>query len=606
MPRRGSGSLVNDGSSWRGLLALRVGVADVAAFAALDTGVSPPSLTLVLGVRFVPPVQLSFGFALTAVGGVIGVNRRLDVDSLRGRLADGSALDALFPTDPKASAPAVLATLGDLFVPASGQHVVGPTVTITWLDLGAFSLVRLDVGVLISIPSGVVAIVGRGQIQLPPVLQIRMDVVGVIDPGRSLVSIDAVLVDSHVFGIFDVTGTAALRMCWGEHPYLVLTVGGFYPGFRPEPALLPPQQRLSLSLAVPAPLTLRADGYLAITANTVQAGAHLEAAVDLDIIKASGSLSFDALVTIDPFHIHADFSAGWSVEVAIFEGGTTVSGWIDGPGPWRIHARVSISLLIDSFDWSDTFTFGAVGPPRPPAVATISDALEKVLGSPTRFAAARVEDPLVDVRPLPGAPGTVLASPLGDLTWTQDVVPLGLEVTRVGGRRLASPQSASVEITGAGVRVVDDAEGWFAPSIYTDLSAAETLGQPTYQRLAAGKTVELEPASGSGWSGSLDYAEYFRRGRLDADWQPGSMPAKQFLAFDPRVVRGIAAQGARPQVTNRSAQVTVSDERWAVTHEGGEPVPAVSAIHGLFASRGSGAVLHSFSEPPVHVDVGAI
>ena len=603
---RGAGSLSIDGTRFRGSLALRLGVADVIAFAELDTAGSAPALTLVLGVRFVPPVQLSFGFALTAVGGVIGVNRRLDIDALRGRLADGSALDALFPADPKASAPAVLATLGELFRTAPGQHVVGPTVTITWLDLGAFSVVRLDLGVLLSLPSAVVAIVGRGQIQLPPVLQIRLDVLGVIDPGRSLVSIDAVLVDSHLLGIFDVTGTAALRMCWGENPYLVLTVGGFYPGFRPEPALLPPQQRLALNLAVPCPLTLRADGYLAITANTVQAGAHLEAAIDLALIRASGSLSFDSIVTFDPFHIHADYSAEWSVEVAIFEGGTTVSGWLDGPGPWKVHARVSISLLIDSFDWSDTFTFGSQGTPPPPAFATISQAIEPVLRGPTRFAAARVDDPLVDVRPLPGAPGTVLASPLGVLTWTQDVVPLGLEVTRVGGRRLASPQTAHVAIAGDGVDVGDDAEGWFAPTVYTDLSAAETLGQPTYQHLAAGKSVTLAPKSDGLWTGSLDYVEYFRRGRTPEDWLLGMDAAKAFLAFDDLVVQGVAAQTARPTTKNRSAQVTVRDERWAVTPEGGEPSPATSAIHGLLASRGTDAVLHAAAEGPIEITLGAI
>ena len=603
---RGAGSLTIEGERFRGSLALRLGVADVAAFAQLDTGGRAPSLTLVLGVRFIPPVQLSFGFALTAVGGVIGVNRRLDVDALRSRLADGSAMDALFPIDPKASAPAVLATLGNLFVAEAGQHVIGPTVTITWLDLGAFSLVRLDVGVLLSLPSGTVTIVGRGQIQLPPVFQIRMDVLGVIDPGRSIVSIDAVLVDSHLLGIFDVTGTAALRMCWGDSPYLVLTVGGFYPGFRPEPALLPPQQRLALNLAVPCPITLRADGYFAITANTVQAGAHLEASIDLALIFAAGSLSFDSIVTFDPFHIHADYSAGWSVEVAIFEGGTTVSGWIDGPGPWKVHASVSISLLIDSFDWSDTFTFGSPGAPPPAAYDTISQALAPTLASATRFAAAHVDDPLVDVRPRPGAPGTVLASPLGALTWTQDLAPLDLQVTRVGGRRLGMPQRGTVTITGEGVEETGNADGWFAPTVYTDLTAAESMGQPTYQKLFAGKTVNLTPMSEGRQPAPMDYEEYFRRGRLPGDWLSGALAAKDFLPFEDLIVQGVAAQSARPEVGDRSAQVAISHERWCVTPQGGEPSPADSAIGGLLLCRGTDSVLHAAAERPIKIAVGAI
>lgn len=600
---RGAGALVIEKDRVSGSLMLRMGVADVAAFAVLDVN-GTPSLTLVLGVRFVPPVQLSFGFALTAVGGVIGVNRRLDTDALRARLADGSALDALFPTDPKTSAGAVLATLGSVFAAAPGEHVIGPTVTITWLDLGAVSLVRLDVGVLLSLPSGTITIIGRGQIQLPPVLHIRMDVLGVIDAGRSIVAVDAVLVDSHLLGIFDVTGTAALRMCWGAEPYFVLTVGGFYPGFRPEPALLPPQQRLGLHLAVPCPLTLRAEGYFAITANTVQAGARIQAGFDLGFIEAHGAISFDAIVTLDPFHVHADYSAEWHVEVAIFEVGTTVSGWIDGPGPWTIHARVSISLLIDSFDWSDTFTIGSAGPPAAPAHATICDALRPVLAGPSRFTASAVDDPLVDVRPrLVAQQGSrVLTSPLAELTWTQDVVPLDLPVRRVGGRRLASEQQASVTVTGPNVQDRGNADGWFAPTVYTDLTSAETLGQPTYQRLAAGRVVALANGSGPKSSASLDYIDYFRRS-VNA-WDDGPFTAKPYLQFDRLVVQGVAAQASRATVAERSPQVTVTHEAWAVTSNGHQPAGAASAIHGLMTARATGGVLHAAAEPAI--TVGAI
>lgn len=469
-PVRGSGSLEVRRDSASGSLVLSMGVADVLAFADLIADGDSASLALVLGVRFTPPIQLSFGFALSAVGGVIAVNRDLDADALRARLADGSALEALFPSDPRASHHSVLATLGHILRSRPGHHVVGPTVTVTWLDLGGFSIVRLDVGVLLSLPSATITVVGRGQIQLPPILQLRLDVVGVIDPGQSLIALDAVLVDSHLLGIFDVTGTAGVRMCWGERPYLVITVGGFYPGFRPEPALLPPQQRLGLHLAIPCPLTLRAEGYLAITANTVQAGARIEAGFDLAVISAQGAIQFDAIVTFDPFHIHADYSAEWSVGVAIFEGGTTVSGWIDGPGPWKVHARVSISLLVDDFDWSDTFTFGSVGPPPPPAFDRICDALDPHLGVSSRFAGAATSDPHVDIverSSVSGDPSTVVVSPLADLTWTQDLVPLGLPVRRVGGRRLASEQSVNISITGAVVDI-GEARGWFAPTVFTD------------------------------------------------------------------------------------------------------------------------------------------
>ena len=494
----------------------------------------------------------------------------------------------------------MLTTLGQILQPRPGHHVIGPTVTITWLDLGAFSIVRLDVGVLIAVPSATIVIVGRAQIQLPPVVQIRLDVVGVIDPGRSLIAIDAALVDSHLLGIFSVTGTAAVRMAWGDRPHLVITVGGFYPGFHPEPALLPPQQRLGLHLAIPCPLTFRADGYLAITANTVQAGAYVEAGFDLDIISAHGAIKFDSIVTFDPFHIHADFSAEWHVVAAIFEGGTTVSGWIDGPGPWKIHARVSVSLLFDDFDWSNTFTFGPPGPPERPAFDRITEALERHLDVPSRFAAASAADPLVQVverSGVSGVAGAVVASPLADLTWTQDVVPLDLPVRRAGGQRLAFEQSVSVAILGA-VRDHGPATGWFAPTVFTDLTDAEALGQPTYQSLPAGRRLTLAASSEGIATATLEYTEHFKT--LQGVRGPNGAP-KPFLRFDQAVLQCIADQGAVAKVGDLTSVVKVSDEVWAVTHNGNPPQPQVSAIHALTATRRSGGILHALADRPITV-----
>src|SRR5262249_41242785 len=263
-----------------------------------------------------PPTQLSFGSGLSAVGGVVGINRRIDKDALHARLADGSALDALFPDDPVKGAGTVLATLGAIFQRQPGQHVVGPTFTVTWLDIGFTTIVRLDLGLLLQLPDPLVVIVGRGAIQLPPVLQLRLDVAGELDPGRRTFGLDAVLVASHALTIFRVPGSATVRLGWGSPSYVVFAVGGFYPGFRPEPANIPPQQRLGLALDIPCPLSFRASGYLAITSNSFQAGADIEVGIDLDVISASGFLRFDAIIQFDPFHLHADYSAGWDLEVA--------------------------------------------------------------------------------------------------------------------------------------------------------------------------------------------------------------------------------------------------------------------------------------------------
>ena len=52
-----------------------------------------------------PAIQIGFGFALTAVGGLLALNRRVDVDALRARLAAGTAGRILAPEDPVRNAP---------------------------------------------------------------------------------------------------------------------------------------------------------------------------------------------------------------------------------------------------------------------------------------------------------------------------------------------------------------------------------------------------------------------------------------------------------------------------------------------------------------------
>ena len=254
-----AGTLMRDGDGAAGSLGVRLGPAQVIGFGRLDVPDGTPSIVVVLGIHFLPPIQLSFGFALSAVGGVVGINRRIDKDALHARLADGSALDALFPDDPVKGAGIVLATLGAIFQRQPGQHVVGPTFTVTWLDIGVTTIVRLDLGLLLQLPDPLIVIVGRGAIELPPVLQLRLDVAGELDPGRKTFGLDAVLVDSHALDIFRVTGSATVRLGWGSPSYVVFAVGGFYPGFRPEPANIPPQQRLGLALDIPCPLSFRAE-----------------------------------------------------------------------------------------------------------------------------------------------------------------------------------------------------------------------------------------------------------------------------------------------------------------------------------------------------------
>lgn len=604
-PISGGGSLfVRDASHAGGALGLRLGPVEVNGFALLDvTNDGAVSLVVVLGVRFIPPIQLSFGFALSAVGGVVGVHRRIDSDALRARLTDGSALDALFPADPAKGAARLLAALAAIFPPMADRHVVGPTFSITWLDIGVTTLVRMDVAILIQLPDAKVAILGRARVDLPPVLALRLDVFGEIDPARKLVAIDAVLVDSHALALFRVTGTAAFRSSSGNPPYVVAAVGGFYPGFDPEPAVVPPQQRLGLALDVPCPLTIRAGGYLALTSNTFQVGADIEVGIDLEVISARGFLRFDAIVQFDPFHLHADYEAGWEVEVLIFSGGTTVSGWIDGPGPWTVHARVSISLLIDDFTWSDTFTFGSPGPPPDPPIAHLADALAPALESPSYLRATQAADPLVVITPVAGGlDGRALCSPLGSLAWSQGLVPIDLPVVRAAGRRLASEQHVSITADGAVARPGDGTDDWFAPGTFLDVTQAEALALPPFQRLKAGVLLDLPLHESAAAPATTDYQTFVRSGGSGTPAEETPSIFVLSVLLPARASQMIAGRTAPAAVRDRTALVAIRPEHWALHTAAGAAVQP-SAAHALVAARKGGIALATRDQPIV---VGAI
>jgi hypothetical protein len=110
-----------------------------------------------------PGIQLGFGFKLTGIVGMVGINRRADVDQLASRLASGAAGNVLFCEDPVHNAPALFNDLAAFFPPADGVFILGPTVQLGWLFI-----VRMDLGVLIELPGpSHILIVGSARATIP-------------------------------------------------------------------------------------------------------------------------------------------------------------------------------------------------------------------------------------------------------------------------------------------------------------------------------------------------------------------------------------------------------------------------------------------------------
>lgn len=567
-----------------GAVGLQIGPVGVTAFAILE---KPPgqdlSLLVLIGARFTPGIQFGFGFALSGVGGVVGVNRSVDTDALRRRMADGSATDALFPGSPTRDTPALLRSLGEFFPPQQGSFVAGPTLRLTFLE----GLVSLDLGVVVELPAGRVVIVGRGEVSLPPVVplvHLRLDVLGEIDPPRKLVAVTAMLVDSRALGIFRITGGATMQQCWGSPPFTVMSVGGFYPGFDPAPAIVPALDRVGLEPDVPLPgLTLSAKGYLAITSNTVQAGIDLRVGIDAVVLSAEGSLKVDAICQFKPFHFHADVSAGFEIDAFLFSGGATLSGSVDGPGPVVISGSISVDLLIDDLEWSDTFTIGKSVHQDVPTVPSVAAELARTILAANLHATGGADSEAL-LEPRPVREGQTLLLPRGTLTWQQQLAPLGTPLQRFQGRPLAGApgRTSTVTATVPGATPAAAPRDWFAPGLYLERTGSEAIDMPPYDLLPSGVAVAFPLERGPLASESRAFEEHYK-----GLTQP--TVASGWAGLVGLALQRADDRGGPSAVRDRTALVTAHQEKWGVRSTG-PAQPTDSRTAAFVTARTSGKV----------------
>jgi uncharacterized protein DUF6603 len=555
---RGGGFVGRDPSTGRyaGELDLRAGSVDIGAVGLIETlpGHAGYSLLVVLRATF-PAIEIGFGFALVGVGGLVGLNRRVDVDALRARLASGTADRILAPQDPIRNAPALVADLEAVFPVAVGVTVVGPTAQLTWAEL-----VHLDIGVFIELPGpSRVVLLGSAHAEIArdgrTYLSIRVDILGVIDLRAETAAFDAALVDSHLMGMLDLTGGAAFRLSWGAQPYAVLSMGGFHPSYNPAPLSFPASlTRIAMVHGKPSDeVYLRFEGYFAITSNTLQFGASVEAAINSGGWAIHGSLAFDALIQRVPYHFTFDIRASVSVSYHGHDlASLTLTGSLSGPGPVVLRAKVCIELLFFDVCFSHTFELGASTPPPLPAAPDLLEALQSELTDPSRLGAAGAPDPFVRLAPVDPQLTTPVVVPTGTLVWEQRRAPLDLLLTRVGGTPLPAP----AQVHASSATSSDATSDWFAPGQFLDLSDDQALTRPGYELLGSGLRLAGGGSNSDGPSAQATLTT--RQIRLPAAAQVTRPP----LAFP-----GWILTSARPAAT---PAIAVHVESWLLSTPAGE------------------------------------
>lgn len=566
----GGGYILNDHEHGRyaGILQLKIGdIVTVTAVGLVTTrlpdGSRGFSLLIILTATF-PPIQLGFGFNLAGLGGLLGLNRTMNVQALRDGARSGVLDSILFPVDPVARATKVISDVEAVFPVAQGRFVIGLMARIGW---GSPRLVTVDLGVILELPLPLrIALIGRVGVVLPAddaaVVELHLDIVGILDLGRGELSIDASLHDSRL-AVFDVSGDMAVRVGWGATPAFVLSVGGLNPRFE-RPSGFPELRRMTVALAAGENPSVRLETYLALTSNTIQVGARLSARAELDagflgMFTAEAYFGFDALLTIVPFEFIVDVAGG----IVIRRNrkpfiGAEVLLTLYGPQPMRAVGYAEVH-----FFGTHRIPFDVtVGPDAPAAALAAVDPVGELLAELARTeswsALPARDEPGVSLRDTSST--ALLAHPMGALTVHQRVVPLGVRIERFGGAPLAGgPRGFTVDfqVGGAAVPGGETVRDAWAPGEFFALNDDEKLSRPSFEQLPSGSAGIA--AVGITHGAPRDAAEAAYETRvIDADELPRPAAGYQVAAAVAPMLAAFGAAGRAAGYTGPSQAVTVS------------------------------------------------
>ena len=524
-----------------------VDIVQVKVIGVIDTIMPDGSsgFSFILIITFdLPPIELGFGFTLNGVGGLGGVNRTINTTALQAGFVAHSLDSILFPPDPVANAPAIISNIRNFFPVALNSYVFGPMVEIGW---GEPTLITLEIGVILELPDPVIIVLlGLVDVALPTadaaLIQIHIDILGELDFGTKTLELEGDMYDSSVL-IYSMAGSLYFSVCWGSDPNFVYSVGGFNPHFNTAGLNIPPMQRCSVSIGWGDNPRISANNYFAVTSNSLQFGANVQAYASAAGFTIQGYLGFDVLVIFSPFSFEFDFTVSFSVS---FEGinllGLSVSGSFSGPRPWNLNGTASISILFWTVSASVNLTWGDSTPVTIPQKPVLPD-LVTALQAPGNWSAALPAGmtPAVSLAaPVPNNPN-ILVYPMGTLSVRENVVPLDVSITKYGN---ATPSDGNlfaisdVQING-NEAVRQSLQEYFAPGQFNSLNDSDKLSLPSFELYDAGETIGSSAVqSGQDSPRTMVYEEFY----IDSPMSYSRSTGPYLMSAD--IYSALARQGA--------------------------------------------------------------
>lgn len=540
----------------------------------LPDGSSGYSFLLIITFNL-PPIQLGFGFTLSGVGGLGGVNRTMVQDALRAGLRAHTLDDILFPDNPVANAPQTISDIESFFPPQQGRYLFGPMVQIGW---GELNLIEFALGIILEVPDPVrLAILGEITVAIPDpdvaLISFKIDVLGTIDFGLDKIAIDGDMYDSYVLW-FQISGDMAFRLNWGANPEFLLSLGGFNPKFQPPPDV-PALQRLSVSLGSGSNPRFSSNSYFAVTSNTLQFGANVDAYAAAGGFSVNGYIGWDALFIFSPFSFEIDFSAGFDISYD----GTSLAGIhlnasLSGPQPWHLHGSASFNILFFSVSATIDVSWGDSTTPTLPSQPVMPPLLA-ALGDPRNWSVMLppANSQTVSLRTIVPDAGSIVVHPLGSLSVRETIVPLDTPITKFNSVTPSDGnefQISAVTVNGAPADTQPLPE-YFAIAQFTDMSDADKLSAPSYEPFDAGVTLGAIPIeNGDDTARTVAYQEHYiddynALSRLGSIYQMPANVHSVLVRSGQAAVAPSATTGLRTYVQpGMKSPISVSDIGYAV------------------------------------------
>jgi hypothetical protein len=423
----------------------------------------------------------------------------------------GHLENVLFPHDVVANAPAIMHDLQTIFPAAENHYVFGPMAKLAWIGL-----VEGELGLILELPGPRLAILGTVRVALPTkedaLVDLQFDVSGVLDFPKKSFALDASLAKESRVGDFPISGDMAMRLTWGDNPNFALAIGGFNKAYTPPPKF-PPLKRMTIDLGVHGNPSINLSGYTALTSNTAQVGARLEARISQSGAELYGFVAFDALFVFSPFSFVGtlDGAVGVNFHGAGFS--LQFHGQISGPSPWMISGQVCVSVLF--WDACVGFTLPPLGNDKKVSLPAIdpwegttlrADNTQEVPGlryalkdprnwgggkPPGSFAVVTLTDAATDEPPV---------DPLGSAIVRQKVCPLDIPITRFAGAKPPQVRNFTIESVRVGepgqlsapITNLPRVEDLFAPAQYTEMKDADKLSSASFVKMHAGIAVSSD------------------------------------------------------------------------------------------------------------------